>query len=84
MLSAAVVDTDRAVANAGVITLGRKALVVWKALVVTNWIATLQALIVCFYGKIDSRRRTEEARKDRMRGALFLQGGLFQPHLLTK
>jgi len=45
MLSAAVVETERAVVNTGVKALGRKALVVWKALVVTSWIATLHALI---------------------------------------
>jgi len=46
MLSAAaVVETERAVVNAGVKALGRKAVVVWKALAVTSWIATLHALI---------------------------------------
>lgn len=43
MLSAVVVDTERAVVSNGR-ALGRKALVV-KALVVTNWIATVHALI---------------------------------------
>lgn len=47
LLSAAavVVETERAVVNAGVRALGRKAVVVWKALAVTSWIATLHALI---------------------------------------
>lgn len=62
MVSAAVVDTERAVVNTGVRALGRKALVVWKALVVTNWIATLHALIV-FCGGMESKIDDEkEAR----------------------
>jgi len=41
-----VVETERAVVSAACVkAFGRKALVVWKALVVTSWIATLQALI---------------------------------------
>ncbi len=79
MVSPAVVETERAVVKeAGVRALGRKAVVVWKALAVTSWMATLHALIVCWRSEFYGRNRNRAGEKDGERSAVASHFLLFQ------